>query len=77
MTDTLIRERMRIAGKAEKAIWEVIRLRNRRGIPTKVNNQSSSFQGAVVGDCPECDAPLHGGWEFCPWCGQALKWEEE
>lgn len=30
-----------------------------------------------IGECPVCGAELVDDFEYCPYCGQALKWEAE
>lgn len=50
--------------------------------PKRVSIVNNGFTGLPVTHCPKCHRPIdmfygaHGAeTEFCPWCGQAVKWE--
>lgn len=50
--------------------------------PKRVSVVNNGFTGLPVTHCPKCHTPIdmfygaHGAeTEFCPWCGQAVKWE--
>ena len=43
--------------------------------PMGVNGSSDYFNKPDL-YCPTCELDVEPAWEFCPWCGAHLEWEE-
>ena len=64
----------------KECLNSIIKKALEKQMPQEPNTDSAPYNNTKnsikVNVCPNCDEMIEEAWDYCPYCGQKIKWEQ-